>query len=244
MNADTVGCQLLNTWSGRVHSVFENAANISTGSGLATFLFNRLWASETAIILPDKSILSMLNRGTAVHSDGKQIFINDKPLVDLFHAEIWRMPELKYSPLSEERLKEVSAFLDRSEGGIVDKIFLDCIENGEFEKIIGAGAGLTPSGDDMLTGYALALLYCAPEKLEMLAEKCTPLISHTTDISRHLLAQAFKGKFAAPILGLLLALKDGENVEKAIINAAAIGSSSGRDGVFGLYWGIRLHEQP
>ncbi|MDR1125831.1 MAG: DUF2877 domain-containing protein [Deltaproteobacteria bacterium] len=113
-------------------------------------------------------------------------------------------------------------------------------EKADFTAVVGAGPGLTPAGDDMLCGFALALASRAPERLPELAAACRPALGRTTDLSRHLLREALRGSFAWPLPNLLLALQGRTEFAPALELALSIGAGSGRDGAFGLYHGLRL----
>jgi len=78
------------------------------------------------------------------------------------------------------------------------KFFLDsAITSGEFEKLVGLGSGLTPSGDDFLVGYIASR--------EILGKKIPFEIdcSRTTKLSGHILSNALRGKFSSAVINFL-----------------------------------------
>lgn len=109
--------------------------------------------------------------------------------------------------------------------------------------LVGNGRGLTPSGDDILTGCLAALW-----RLSSLDRSVQPLLSafcatlngllhRTTEVSRHYLGLATRNLFAQPLEELrqcCLALPDEMQLRGACQRALRIGSSSGFDGVTGL----------
>lgn len=247
-----IGRQAAGSWQASVHSLFDNAVNLIVNEKRFTLLFNPLWISESNIIISDRSIVSLITSSSRLSSDADFIYIDDIPRAGYKTALEWKMPEIAYSPFSTANLEKLNTFLKQSDANpVLDYIesqfikTINCFANGgtaDFSKIIGAGPGLTPSGDDMLVGFSLALRYCAPELLPLLADYCMPLLNNTTDISKYLLSDALSGNFAFPLINLLIAIKQGENIDRAIAIAADIGSSSGRDGIFGLYQGLKTLE--
>ena len=233
-------------WRGHVHSVFTRAANVSVPGALFTFITDAAWISEKSILVAEP-VLRRLQVGDAVAFDGRHILLHSRPLAAVSGAIAWKMPEIAYAglatlPVLEELLESrprppFSEFLEPS---FMRAAVAFCAgKDADFSKVVGAGAGLTPSGDDMLVGYALAVLYCRPARLPDLRALCGPLLEKTTEISRHLLSDALRGKFASPLVSLLVALKRDSGIDTAAETAFRIGSSSGRDGVFGLYHGLR-----
>ncbi|MEW6287039.1 MAG: DUF2877 domain-containing protein [Chloroflexota bacterium] len=117
--------------------------------------------------------------------------------------------------------------------------------------LIGLGAGLTPSGDDLLAGF-LAGLWCTAlerkERLEFLSklgQAVIALSSRTNDISRTYLLHAAHGKVSRRLLELAQVISRGENDER-LLAAADIamqaGHTSGMDTVTGLLGGMNVWE--
>jgi hypothetical protein len=113
--------------------------------------------------------------------------------------------------------------------------------------LIGLGAGLTPSGDDLLVGF-LAGLWCSvgedAERLAFLAklgEAVIALSTRTNDISRTYLLHAARGKVSSRLLALAEALSRGEESARLLAAAEAAmqtGHTSGMDAVTGLLAGM------
>ena len=233
------------SWQGQVHSLFDRAVNVAVGPSLFTLISNPLWISEKNIVLPGET-LARARPSSIIRFDKPRLFIDGLAVGHCKGTTLWRMPQLVFSPLAD--LSLVADCLENSpptgfllnidaEFTAAARCFLDGRE-ADFSSVVGAGNGLTPSGDDMLVGLALALLYAAPARLKQLAECCRPLLPRTTDISRYLLAEALDGKFSVPLVNLLLALQNNEAIGPALETAWNIGGSSGRDGIFGLYCGL------
>ena len=129
--------------------------------------------------------------------------------------------------------------------------------------MVGLGAGLTPSGDDFLTGFLLASRIGLPPALkdreQELAEGLKKAASGTNDISRQYLLCAVRGEYGLCLHELINAclmpdrsspghLENRENgqleqerkLRGALEKTAGIGHSSGIDTLNGLLAGIRL----
>jgi len=118
-------------------------------------------------------------------------------------------------------------------------------------QLVGYGCGLTPSGDDYLLGYLVAL---APWRRH--AEMATHLqwlhaaidlkLQGTTDISRHYLALGLQGHFSQALHQLmqaLLTLAPPATVESCAEQLMRYGATSGMDTLAGLLHGLRTLRQ-
>lgn len=111
--------------------------------------------------------------------------------------------------------------------------------------LLGYGAGLTPSGDDVLAG-TLAASELVPGRLSVsLARTAVEVVraapARTTTLSAALLRHAVRGELASPAAGLLTALGAGPTVSVAALRRlVSLGHSSGRDLALGLLLGVAL----
>ena len=109
--------------------------------------------------------------------------------------------------------------------------------------LVGLGPGLTPAGDDFLTGYLAALWsragFGAKQEagLTALAAVLAPLFARTNAISRQMLDDAAHGRFAQALVDVTLALSGAGNINAAAARALASGHSSGADALCGLLFG-------
>lgn len=108
--------------------------------------------------------------------------------------------------------------------------------------LIGMGPGLTPSGDDMLTG-ALAVLYASHFTPQLQSCPFLPsadqLIMLTTSVSCSYLNSARDGEFSTPVLHLLRCLQTGRDPHRAIRRLVLMGHTSGADIVAGMVITLR-----
>lgn len=105
-------------------------------------------------------------------------------------------------------------------------------------RLAGLGSGLTPSGDDFLSGAMLRawLVHPAPGALCCaLAQAAAP---RTTTLSAALLRAAARGECGAPWHALLAALSAGDEtkITAAAQEVLAHGATSGADGLAGFLW--------
>lgn len=118
--------------------------------------------------------------------------------------------------------------------------------------LIGLGAGLTPSGDDLVVGF-LAGLWCSVAEdaerfafISKLGEAVIALSTRTNDISRTYLLHAARGKVSSRLLELAQVISRGEEAARLLTAAEAAmqtGHTSGMDAVTGLLAGLTVWHQ-
>jgi hypothetical protein len=110
-------------------------------------------------------------------------------------------------------------------------------------RLVGLGPGLTPAGDDFLTGYLAALWSRAGydgrlrAMLPALARAFAQLTARTHPISRQMLDDATQGHFPQCLVDVTIAVSGAGNVVESIAQACATGHSSGADTLCGLLFG-------
>jgi len=117
--------------------------------------------------------------------------------------------------------------------------------------LIGLGAGLTPSGDDLLVGY-MAGLWCAMQQrsdraqfVASLGKTIIQLSDKTNDISRTYLYHAARGQVSSHLANLAESIcrgDDTQQLDKIAQTAMKVGHTSGMDAVSGLLIGLRAWE--
>jgi hypothetical protein len=104
-------------------------------------------------------------------------------------------------------------------------------------RLVGAGPGLTPSGDDVLCGVLLGLrLLGRARSLPRLWDAVAPRLPATTTLSAALLVEAVQGFAVPPVIDLGQALAEGDpvGVRAAAARVLAVGHTSGADLLAGL----------
>ncbi len=106
--------------------------------------------------------------------------------------------------------------------------------------LVGLGPGLTPAGDDFLTGFLAALWSRAGSGAWQDAALAAALVlqfARTNAISRQMLDDAAHGRFAQALVDVTIALSGAGNIDAAAARALACGHSSGADALCGLLFG-------
>lgn len=105
----------------------------------------------------------------------------------------------------------------------------------DWHWLIGRGPGLTPSGDDMLTGMIAVLHACGifTQQPSFLPPK-DRLAQLTTSVSCSYLNSARIGEFSTPVLRVIRSLQSGRDPHSAICRLLAVGHTSGADIVLGI----------
>lgn len=250
---------------GRVHSVFEHACNIALHGGQwLTLLDHTRESAPRAIRLNVAGDLRSLFHPGEPFSIKAGVWRTSRCRGDMagLSASV-PAPTLAALPLPliETNLNRVDAELtawhashpgDRpaadvsalagAMGGAVaqrDAAALDAIAI----KLVGNGRGLTPSGDDILTGCLAALwrLSSLDRTIDsLLSSFCATLnrlLHRTTEVSQHYLGLAISNLFVQPLDELrqsCLGQPDAVQLHGICQRALRIGSSSGFDGVTGL----------
>ena len=117
------------------------------------------------------------------------------------------------------------------------------------EGIAGCGAGLTPSSDDLLTGYLLTLRALAnasltPDVRAFLPDMAARAAGRTTRISATFLLQSGEGlasRDAWTLLSAIFSDADDSAVGRSARRVASIGSTSGGDMLAGMALAILNH---
>jgi hypothetical protein len=110
------------------------------------------------------------------------------------------------------------------------------------EQMAGLGNGLTPSGDDFLTGVMLWAWLAHPVPADLCRAVTAAAAGHTTTLSAAFLRAAARGECSIAWHALLEAASQGTNaqVTQAIKNVLAHGATSGADALAGFMWAARL----
>ncbi|GAA3216198.1 DUF2877 domain-containing protein [Oerskovia jenensis] len=114
----------------------------------------------------------------------------------------------------------------------------DPYEPDAVRRLVGAGPGTTPTGDDLLVGMLAGLLAGADRsRAHRLGATVLGLLHRTTRASRHELAAAVDGRFGEALRDVVTTLTEPGATPDAVLRPAARlatwGASSGRDQAHG-----------
>jgi hypothetical protein len=102
--------------------------------------------------------------------------------------------------------------------------------------LLGLGYGLTPSGDDLLLGL-IGIYYLQGLDLSELRQV---IGRYENPFSRTILCDALEGHYPEPVLVLLRHFTRRDCPEKAVEAVLGMGSTSGKDVVAGMLYGVYL----
>lgn len=115
-----------------------------------------------------------------------------------------------------------------------------------IHKLLGLGHGLTPSGDDFLTGFSLIInssKQVEVSKKELFNQLLFKGLSQTNLISQKQLILSIQGEALHPVINLINDLYENQpidNIKGELEKVLSIGSSSGSDIVYGLLVGMKI----
>lgn len=241
--------------TGRLEGVFENSLNICLGEELVHLgsLKQPLCCFGMAVDQEElRHILSVCRNKEIVVLKKNRLTIYGSDIIEL-DLETMERADLQLPPegncSGEGIVKLFAAMPDLLELGIrqdqefIEHVRLLCREKPEqqaLEWFMGRGRGLTPSGDDILTGFGISqwLLGRSKDFLESLG-RCD--LARTTNVSAAYLKLLQKG-FANENFIELLKVIPGETSEQLggrIREIRKLGHTSGDDTLFGLKAGLR-----
>jgi hypothetical protein len=106
---------------------------------------------------------------------------------------------------------------------------------GTLLRLIGAGPGSTPAGDDVVAGVLAGLRATGHTTAAVvLGAQVGPLLTRTTSASAHYLTAAIDGRFAERVHLLIAGLGDERAAARAVRAASTFGASSGFDLLTGI----------
>lgn len=260
-------------WDGTVHSVFATACNIAVGESLITVHDAQKQHTPTSVRVaavgatPWTPIAHVGDR--ASFRAGWLSF--GSHLLDLSEVPIWAPgPPARFAApadarrLLDELIRVHGAPTARSSSALTSTLAHDLaalrgiVTAGTASdprtddldvvvgRMIGAGVGLTPTGDDVLVGLLAALTRggqtaAATAIVSRVAETVLRNTHRTTDISAHYLRLATRGSFGEPLTNLVDSVVTGSSVDDVHARTRevlSVGASSGADALLGVLLGL------
>ncbi|XER14685.1 hypothetical protein SATMO3_49680 [Sporomusa aerivorans] len=252
---------------GNIHSKFNNGLNIQIndsliyvgrrGTPLAAFGLN-IEAEKL------KHVLNSVRIGDLVVNKGNKLILysgygainicyKDLEEVDLkLPATKCSVNELPYSRLYNyletiDFKKYIGLDLDEKTGKYVELLlYSDRADMNTNTLIIGffagRGKGLTPSGDDILIGFTLALMLFGQFNIWRKALAMEITVDKTTLISVAYIDALLAGYASEHFIRLVKLLDDPEKnaIEKTINEVRSFGHTSGNDTLFGFFLGLKF----
>ena len=269
VQADTVGADVVSSpFSGEVESVFSRACTLRIDDGRRfTLLHGGIDRGMRIVAVADHcwpALHDALRIGMPVSGDGNGL-ITPFGVIDWNETPVWNSPEapekLPDSTL-RQGLSNATALLKNMLGDLVySPLWLaahrrfdtlchslshnDLSRNDPFEtpvvRLIGAGPGLTPSGDDLLTGLLGALNASRDSRFTHVRDIVRRYSDRTGAVSRDYLDQACRGWWTEKLHDVFLAtVSNDDSLEPAMRALAGHGHSSGLDLETGLIAGLSI----
>lgn len=250
--------------SAQVHSVFQKAVNVSLltdeGPCLLTLISSDAhpWAL-TCPDLPESQKISPLRPGMNFfpgrRGDILPVFSPCGPELDLSGAEIWTQPSLSVAAdqptLARNNSKLLSAlsgghsdFSERSAMARIRGVIIECQKGASSQPpfsllsgLIGLGPGLTPLGDDFVSGYlATVSLAASTAKLREDVRFAAVRLAEgdTTFFSKRQITLAGQGVCLRSIFSLIRSIASPTFDESTLKRVLAIGATSGQGWALGI----------
>lgn len=262
-------------YSGFVHSVFNHTFNVLFDNKLlVTITEGFIESGPNSLSVKDLNIKELnLDINNEVIIKDNQLIVSKKLIVDFDQPYIKQVKNVVYSDVSTNFKSKIDQIFEsdwylnlRKASGrneiVVDlfkqvnnnikDIELNLIKNNDqlifesLKKMIGLGIGLTPSGDDFLTGLAYVSSFATyPRKdvhkqllkLESFVKEGTNIISYSQ------FSLALKSESRVQMYNSLVALLDDQSYEQSlsrIKEILVIGSTSGFDLLQGILFGLKI----
>ena len=255
--------------NGQVTGCFSRAVHVELEDGrLLTLLHDRAQYGMRTTNLDDEAwavIRPALHPGSCLKLS-PHVIEHDDFRLDWGNSPVWQSPEvhncLSHVPAEQlhNRLAQGQSWLEDSGAGkplnnpfwdAAHTCFMavvaalpaaDAVQEEAVRITIGLGPGLTPSGDDMLSGLLIGLHASGDlVRATRLAEQIRSHFHETSQASRDGLEQACRGWMTARLADVITALAgkpDAPLLEAALAAQSIVGYYSGRDSLFGLFAGL------
>ncbi|MFN4214070.1 MULTISPECIES: DUF2877 domain-containing protein [unclassified Exiguobacterium] len=250
----TLDVGLLNGQIGYVHSVFQNVLNIelieqdrliavsTPRRPLAPDMVQLKEALDFRSVAPDIGTRVVIGEGftfengLTVSLDAAPVDLHVKArVIDAAAVEALYTFLVAYGKEGgmlrpyRKRIEAVSIGRWNTEERFIDQV----MKEGELTRLIGLGPGLTPAGDDYVTGRLLAA-HLLGRPLDVPLDVIRLSRDKTTRVSYHMLRHAYHGRTNEAVLDLFHTLTDLDALKRVL----AIGSTSGTDFLVGVHAGI------
>ena len=241
----------------RVHSVFRDVVNlIGEAEELVTVAKlqkGRAWYFLN--VVPEEDFLLNVTKDDVFYRESDSL-LSDKVKINFKEAVIWRgvreevskevnLDDLKNIKNAVLLLKPwIAKFLSEKKLEKIKKLPSLSLEEA-FSEFLGWGEGLTPWGDDFLTGWSLVLALLEPQKARKLYFACAPEIREKTNlISCQQLLSALSGQGHEFVEKFLLnLLKRGIFDQWSFERILKFGATSGEGLITGMYFGLKQEER-
>lgn len=251
---------------GKIHSIFKTSFNIVVEDKILNFSTKGMPVAPHGCVLDKDKIDQVLENGKSgdlVKVENNEVTFYTRKII--FKVDFSEIKEINLTvpviPLPLEDIgqtvlfKQLEKIAFKSHIGLKqDKIVQTCLEtlqhvdnrtNEEIRQtikyLIGRGAGLTPSGDDLLLGFTMIRSAFNAEDLFGDLLKETTNESNTTAISMAYYESLFAGFVNSLFIGLIssIEIKNINTIQGIIETITRYGHTSGYDTLFGAFLGLQ-----
>jgi len=241
-------------WDALVHSLYANVVNLLREDGLIVSLLADAEAMTPMGVLVPRLFVTPLPDsivGRSVKCRESVIVIDGVATIDLSRSQPWegtldeaviqRIPAVRVSPLREALLAHgktggLLGVLDGKPGNPFVETARAALSDGRHDALVGLGPGLTPAGDDFLTGALMAsAAHVGRERIEA-------ALPGTSPFGRTLVWMALRGSFPAYLRAFVETIARADSipdVEDPVRAACSHGETSGTDALTGFCWAMK-----
>ncbi|MDR0497975.1 MAG: DUF2877 domain-containing protein [Treponema sp.] len=253
-------CEILPEHFFPIHSVFDRVVNVSTGKNLLSVAAQGIGCSSSFLTIPGNYIDCGVKTGDYCVLLSGQIQLANYT-INLKNTAAWKGPvnkNYRNKTVKNENISAFKAVLDRKAPR--QSAWRNIQDNSECrfhglrvirklredpslaQNLIGLGQGLTPSGDDMLTGFLAMVNHLSKNMkfVQILHNVVRNSLGKTTDLSAQMLENALDWDYHEYVQNCIRDLCEGEK-EEVYISASSllsIGATSGSDIACGMYFGM------
>lgn len=252
--------------TGKVHSKFNRGVNIQFGDFLVYISYIGTPLSVLGLNIEEQKIRQILDLvdidDIVVNKDDKLVFYNFDEIISVDYKyavqEDLKLPKIKCSieRVPDTRLYKhlggidfnhcIGIIPDETVNNYVDLLWSsDKCDMNMNHKIVsfftGRGKGLTPSGDDILAGFTLALMVFNKSNKWAAAMEVGVSGNKTTVISEVFIRALLRGYASEQYIQLaeLLDNEDGYVIDETLKKVRLFGHTSGNDTLFGFFLGLK-----
>jgi Protein of unknown function (DUF2877) len=240
-------------WDGLVHSLYANIINLLREDGLIVSLLADAEAMTAMGVLVPSLFVDQLSdsvAGRTVQCREGVITIDGVATIDLSWGQSWdgaldgsaargipapRIPRMHEALVAHGKTGGLLGVLDGKPGNPFVDMARSALSSGRHDALVGLGPGLTPSGDDFLTG-ALAASRAAVSR-----ERIEAALPGTSPFGRTMIWMALRGSFPAHLRTFTEKMARAESVreiENSVRTACSHGETSGTDALTGFCWAL------
>ena len=252
---------------GKVHSKFNKGLNIQVDDTLIYIGDTGTPLSVFGLTIEEEQIKEILNsvriHDIVIKKDDKLIFYSIDGTIRIDYKELevvdLKLPKIKsgIGEIRDTRLyqyletiefeKVIGIDIDEKTSKHMDLLLnsdkADAFINGKIISFFaGRGKGLTPSGDDILIGFTLALMMFGKFNSWRKDLEANVTSEKTTMISVAYVSALLQGYASESFIRLVKLIDDikMENIEKTIKEIQSFGHTSGNDTLFGFLLGLKF----